>query len=66
MADGTRLSVDQVVLAIPRVLENLSKQVGADRFERGHFLEAARLFEQMTRSAEFPEFLTTVAYDCID
>jgi malate synthase len=66
MADGTRLDVDLVLSAIPRVLERLSKQVGQERFDRGHFPEAADLFGEMTRKTEFPEFLTLAAYDYID
>ena len=66
MADGTRLSVDRVTSAIPRVLEKTRDGVGAERFDRGHFPEAAALFDQMTRSEEFPEFLTLAAYEHID
>jgi len=66
MADGTRLNVDRVVSAIPRVLDRLAAQVGSERFDRSHFPRAARLFEEMTRSAEFPEFLTLAAYEYID
>jgi malate synthase len=66
MADGTRLSVDRVTSAIPRVLEKTRERVGAARFAEGHFPEAARLFDQMTRSEEFPEFLTLAAYEHID
>ncbi len=37
MADGTRLSVDRVTSAIPRVLEKTRERVGAARFAEGHF-----------------------------
>jgi malate synthase len=66
MSDGRRLSVDAVVAAIPRVLEKLRSRLGAEVFDGGQFPVAAKLFEEMTRSAEFPEFLTLAAYEYID
>ena len=36
--------------------------VGAARFESGNYERAARLFEEMSLSGNFPEFLTVPAY----
>ncbi|MGA2600136.1 MAG: malate synthase A [Bryobacteraceae bacterium] len=66
MKDGTVLTVQRVVDAIPGVLDKLRKQIGAARFDAGKFDLAARLFREMTEAAEFPEFLTVAAYDYID
>jgi malate synthase len=66
MSNGTKLSVDAVVSAIPKVLDRLRQQLGAARFDKGRFDLAARLFEDMTTAAEFPEFLTLAAYEHID
>ncbi len=58
MEDGTKLSVERVSRAIPKVLE---------RFPKGEKFElAAKLFRELTESAEFPEFLTIPAYEYID
>ena len=58
--------VDAVVAAIPAVLDKLRTQLGTKRFDSGNFTLAAQMFADMTRAAEFPEFLTTVAYEYID
>ncbi len=66
LKDGTVLTVQRVVDAIPGVLDKLRKQIGPARFDAGKFDLAARLFREMTEAAEFPEFLTVAAYDYID
>jgi malate synthase len=64
--DGQQLDVDAVTTAIPRVLDSLRSRIGASAFDSGKFGLAAELFESLTRSEEFPEFLTIPAYDHID
>jgi malate synthase len=66
MGDGGQLTVDRVTDAIPSVLDRLRKSVGAASFDAGRFELAAGLFEEMTRSEHFPEFLTLRAYDHIE
>ena len=66
MSDGRRLSVDAVVEAIPRVLAKLRSRMGGEVYDRGQFTVAAKLFEELTRKTEFPEFLTVAAYEYID
>jgi len=65
-ANGNVITVDTVVAAIPAVLEKLRAQLGAKRFDSGKFMPAAQMFSDMTRATEFPEFLTTAAYEQID
>jgi malate synthase len=64
-AGGNVITVDAVAAAIPSVLDKLRTQLGAKRFDSGNFTLAAQMFADMTRAAEFPEFLTTVAYEYI-
>jgi malate synthase len=66
MSDGTRLDVDTVTRTIPRVLEGLRSRIGPSTFDSGKFGLAAQLFEDMTRSRTFPEFLTLAAYEHLD
>ena len=66
LKDGTVLTVERVVNAIPGVLDRLRNQIGAARFDSGKYDLAARLFRQMTEAGEFPEFLTVAAYEHID
>ena len=63
---GNVITVDTVIAAIPGVLDKLRTQLGAQRFDAGSFTLAAQMFAEMTRAAEFPEFLTLVAYQHID
>ncbi len=63
---GNVITVDTVIAAIPGVLDKLRTQLGAQRFDAGSFTLAAQMFADMTRAAEFPEFLTLVAYQHID
>ncbi|MGH9632692.1 MAG: malate synthase A, partial [Bryobacteraceae bacterium] len=65
-SDGRQLDIDAVTSAILRVVEDLRNRIGAAAFEAGKFRLAAQLFEQLTRSEAFPEFLTLAAYDHID
>jgi malate synthase len=65
-ANGHVISVDTVNSAIPAVLDKLRSQLGAQRFDSGRFALAAKIFADMTKASEFPEFLTSVAYLCID
>ncbi|MEX2262626.1 MAG: malate synthase A [Bryobacteraceae bacterium] len=66
MSDGRVVTADLVKQTIPEVLDQLRGQLGAPRFDGGKFDLASRLFEDMMTRSEFPEFLTTVAYDHID
>ena len=58
--DGRVVTAEMVRRATDEQLEKL-KSRGTGRFE-----DAGRIFEQMMTSAEFPEFLTLVAYGYLD
>ncbi len=62
MNDGTPVSVATVASTIPKVLDNLKQRIGDKAFSSGRFDVAARMFQEMTASDEFPEFLTIPAY----
>ena len=66
MNDGSEVTTQRVLSTIPTVLAKIRRQVGDARYNGGAFELAARLFSEMTQSAEFPEFLTAVAYQNID
>jgi len=59
--DGTAVTPEMVRSATADQLSKLKSQLGPGRFD-----DAAKIFEQMMTSAEFPEFLTLVAYPYID
>jgi len=59
--DGRTVTPEIVRAATAQQLAKLKSQSGPGRFD-----DAAKIFEQMTTSAEFPEFLTLLAYPYID
>ncbi len=59
--DGRPVTADLVKATIADVVEGLRGTIGGEPLAR-----AARLYEQMMTSGDFPEFLTLVAYDYID
>ena len=59
--DGRPVTPELVRRLTDEVLEKLKAKAPG-----GRFADAGRLFEQMMTSAEFPEFLTLVAYDYLD
>jgi len=66
LSDGRPIDAELVRQTIPRQLDKIRTLIGAGRFDSGKFDLAARLFEQMTISDDFPEFLTLTAYEFLD
>jgi len=66
LADGRRVTTELVRQTIADELGKLREQLGAARFDAGKFDLASQLFDRMTTGPDFPEFLTSVAYDYID
>ena len=66
LTDGRPVTRELVRATIPKELKKIRELLGAERFDKGHFHTAARLYEEMMTSDEFPEFLTLIAYDRLD
>src|SRR5213592_2453286 len=66
LSDGRAVSERLVRETLARVTQTLPERVGVDPSGGGRFELAARIFEQMATTAEFPDFLTLVAYDYLD
>ena len=66
LSDGRAITQELLKQVIDEELQKVRDQFGMARFESGKFDLAARLFEQITTSAEFPEFMTLAAYEHID
>ncbi|MGH8568273.1 MAG: malate synthase A, partial [Gammaproteobacteria bacterium] len=66
LADGRRVTADLVRHTMVDELGKLREQLGPARYDSGKFDLASKLFDQMMTGTDFPEFLTTVAYDYID
>src|SRR5262249_35173540 len=64
--DGTVVTRDLVARRVDEEYARVRGEVGAARFDRGHFPAARRLFEQVATSDNLEEFLTIPAYDVLN
>jgi len=64
-SDGAAVSVERFDRLLTAELDRIHEEVGAARLSGGVFPTAARLFEQMTKSETFDEFLTLPAYELL-
>jgi malate synthase len=64
-SDGQVITVERFDRLMSAELDRIHTEVGAERLTHGVFPSAARLFEQMTKSDTFDEFLTLPAYDLL-
>lgn len=62
LADGRPLTVALYSQLLEEEMEAIRGEVGAERFENGHFQRAMQLFDEMIRADDFAEFLTLPAY----
>src|SRR5207302_286545 len=64
-SDGQLVTVERFDRLLSAELDRIHDEVGAARLTHGVFPTAARLFEQMTKSETFDEFLTLPAYELL-
>jgi malate synthase len=64
-SDGLPVTVERFDRLLAAELDRIHEEVGAARLTSGVFPTAARLFEQMTKSETFDEFLTLPAYELL-
>ncbi len=62
MVDGREVTADLYHRLVPQELENIRKLVGEDRFKKGKFQLATELFNYLSTTKTFEDFLTRVAY----
>ena len=63
--DGTTLTQEMVLEFEKEELENIKKYVGENRFEKGKFDLATKLFNELVFDENFEDFLTLKAYPFI-
>jgi len=66
LEDGRKVTVPMVGELVQQELERIRGERGNERFERGHFAEATRLFDELVRNETLAEFLTLKAYELLD
>ncbi|MBI3897059.1 MAG: malate synthase A [Gammaproteobacteria bacterium] len=64
--DGRKVTVEMVQSMIPEALQDIRKEHGDEAFARTPYVEAAKIFEEMSTSADFAEFLTLPLYEKLD
>jgi malate synthase len=64
--DGRVVTKALVEQCIGEEYARVRSEVGAARFDRGHFPEARQLFEQVATSADLLDFLTLPAYEVLN
>jgi malate synthase len=65
LIDGRTVTVDLIEQLMGEEMDRLRTELGPERFDAGKFDGAGELFMRMTRSPEFPEFLTSIAYELL-
>ena len=65
LEDGRKVTVELFRQLLPEVLQGIQEDLG-EQYRLGRYEQAAQLFDRLTTSEEFVEFLTLPAYDLID
>jgi malate synthase len=63
--DGRTVTRELVQQLVPEELARIRGEVGARRFDSGHFAEARTLFERVSTAETLEDFLTLPAYDAL-
>jgi malate synthase len=66
LADGRKITPRLYDELLPEEMARIEKEVGRERFSSQNYTRAAKLFSEMSKSAQFAEFLTLPAYELID
>ena len=66
LADGRKITNALYDELLAQEMARIEKEVGSERFHSGNYTRAAKLFSEMSKSAEFAEFLTLPCYELID
>ncbi len=64
--DGRKVTLPLVRQLIQEELRRIRADRGEERFEKGRFTEATRLFDELVAAEKLPEFLTLKAYEMLD
>ena len=65
LEDGRKVTKELFRQLLPEELEKVREYLGQAQYDAGKYEDAAKMFEQITASDEFVEFLTLPAYEAI-
>ena len=66
LEDGRKVTLPMVRELVRQELDRIRGERGQERFERGQFPAATRLFDELVASESLEEFLTLKAYQRLD
>ncbi|MGD6887837.1 malate synthase A, partial [Staphylococcus shinii] len=66
LEDGTKITLELVKQLIQEEKQAIIAKVGPNRFSDGKLDQAATLFENLIKDANFAEFLTLPAYNLLE
>jgi malate synthase len=64
--EGPTVTRDLVVEVLEDEMKRIHEEVGDDVWEAGRPDDTREIFERVSLSEDFPEFLTLIAYDKVD
>ena len=64
--DGRTVTASMVLEFCSEQMQKLGQELGSEQFEERRFQDAMQILERMMTNADFPEFLTLLAYELID
>jgi malate synthase len=65
LEDGSVVSPDRFLSVVAEEMERVRAEIGDERFARGKFQEARKLFERLSLAPKFEDFLTLPAYELV-
>jgi malate synthase len=63
LSDGRKVTKELFRSVLHEELEKIRSLMGADRFAKGRYADAAELFEELTTNDHFADFLTLAGYE---
>ena len=65
LSDGRKVTKDLFTALVPEELKRVKEILGDKQYAAGNYEEGARMFQELTLSDEFADFLTLPAYDYV-
>jgi malate synthase len=66
LTDGRKVTGELFRSVLNEELSKIKEQIGAERFSKGKFEAARKLFDEITTNDDFVEFLTLPGYELLD
>ena len=63
--DGKDITIDYYKEILEEELNKIKAEIGDEKYRKGKFKEAADIFDKMSTSENFEEFLTLPAYELL-